>query len=114
MDIKHFKAGTYIKQSFHRSFQPNSINEEWIVSQPEVNTLLEEANMKLGALYAYSQIVPDVNTYIRMHIVKEATTSSRIEGTQTNIEEAILKKRDIDPEKRDDWQEIQNYINAMN
>jgi Fic family protein len=114
MEIKQFKAGKYVNQIQHRSFVPEKINREWIVSDPSINTLLEEANLKLGALEAFSVIVPDVDVYIRMHIVKEATKSSRIEGTQTHIEEALQKQRDINPEKRDDWEEVQNYIASMN
>lgn len=114
MDLKDFKAGTYKQQYRYKSFTPSLINHVWVWSTPKVNTLLEEANHKLGALDAFSRQVPDVDYFIRMHVVKEATASSRIEGTKTSIGEALLKADAVDPERRDDWQEVQNYIKAMN
>ena len=35
-----------------------------------------------------------------MHIIKEANTSSRIEGTQTNIDDVLMDEEDVLPEKR--------------
>lgn len=46
--------------------------------------------------------------------MKEAVTSSRIEGTKTNIEEAFSEESDIDPEKRDDWRETIQYRESLN
>jgi len=114
MDIKKYKAGSFTKRHGYKSFHPSSINREWIIAQPALNTLLSQANIKLGELNALSMMVPDVDSFIRMHVVKEATLSSRIEGTKTSIDEAFLEEKDIDPERRDDWQEVQNYITAMN
>lgn len=114
MDLTNFISGKYIKQIEYKSFSPEKINHEWIISTPEVNKLLSEANRFIGELNAFSQIIPDVDFFITMHILKEATTSSRIEGTKTNMEEALVKEEDINPEKRDDWAEVQNYIKAIN
>jgi Fic family protein len=114
MNINEFKSGEYEQQYEYQSFLPSFINWEWTLSDPQILTLLEEANRLLGELNAFSQLIPDVDFFIGMHIRKEATTSSRIEGTQTNIEEALVDKRDLDPDKRNDWQEVQNYIQAIN
>jgi Fic family protein len=114
MDLQNFVSGKYIKQIEYKSFSPEKVNHEWIISTPEVNKLLSEANRLIGELNAFSQIIPDVDFFISMHILKEATTSSRIEGTKTNMEEALVKEEDINPEKRDDWAEVQNYIKAIN
>lgn len=112
--MKDFKSGVYINQGYHKSFQPNFINKEWQLDNMEVITLLSKADRMLGRLDMYSEHIPNINLFISMHIMKEATQSSKIEGTQTNMEEAILSKEDVPLDKRDDWMEVHNYINAMN
>jgi Fic family protein len=114
MDISRYKAGTLKKQYGYNSFSPELINHQWVINDAKVNHLLSEADRKLGELNAFSVLIPDVDFFIKMHIAKEATKSSRIEGTQTSIEEALQDAEHIDPEKRDDWHEVHNYIEAMN
>ena len=114
MDLKNFISGKYIKQIEYKSFSPEKINHEWIISSPEVNKLLAKANRLIGELNAFSQVIPDVDFFITMYILKEATTSSRIEGTKTTMAEALVKEEDINRERRDDWAEVQSYIKAIN
>lgn len=114
MEINRYKAGKLVKQYGYSSFSPEPVNHEWLISDAKVNRLLNDASRKLGELNVFSSMIPDVDFFIRMHITKEATTSSRIEGTQTSIEEALQGAEYIHPEKRDDWQEVHNYIEAMN
>ncbi|MEZ4724984.1 MAG: Fic family protein [Candidatus Kapaibacterium sp.] len=112
--MKNFTAGKYITQDNYSSFQPEFINRIWQIDDMELLNLLSLADRNIGRLDMYSEYVPNVNLFIGMHIVKEATQSSKIEGTQTNIEEAILPKNELIQEKRDDWEEVQNYISALN
>ena len=112
--MQKFKAGTKINQGYYKSFQPHPINRQWELQDMELLDLLSKADRHLGRLDMYSEHIPDIDLFISMHVVKEATQSSRIEGTQTNIEEALLEKQNVNPEKKDDWEEVQNYIAAMN
>lgn len=111
--MRNFSSGSYQNQGYFKSFQPSLINRSWIIDDMQVLQLLSQADRQIGRLDMYSEHV-NIDLFIQMHITKEATQSSKIEGTQTNIEEAFLKKEDIASEKRDDWEEVQNYVQAMN
>lgn len=114
MKFEAFKAGVWKKQYQYKSFSPALINQNWVWDDPRINVLLEQATRALGELNAFSFIVPNIDIFIEMHITKEAQTSSRIEGTRTEIEEALMPEDAIAPENRDDWHEVRNYIAAMN
>ena len=114
MKFETFQAGQWHQRYQYKSFEPVLVNNEWVWEDPTINTLLEAANRALGELNAFSLIVPDIDLFIQMHVVKEAQTSSRIEGTQTGIDEALMPEEHIQPEKRDDWREVRNYVAAVN
>lgn len=94
-------------------FLPSLINRQWELYDMEVIKLLSEADRELGKPDLFSQYVPNIDLFISTHVAKAVTKSSKIEGTQTNIDEALLEKEDIPLEKRNDWEEVQNYIQAL-
>lgn len=111
--MKQFVSGHYINQGYYKSFQPTLINRPWSVESMEVLHLLSQADRELGRLDMYSNYIPNIDLFISMHVLKEATQSSKIEGTKTNMDEALLEKEDIPLDKRNDWEEVQNYTKAM-
>ena len=114
MKFENFESGNWLQQYQYQSFSPVTVNREWNWEDAKVNTLLESASRALAELDAFTLIVPDVDLFIHMHITKEANNSSRIEGTRTEMDEAVLDSNQLAPERRDDWQEVQNYIQAIN
>ena len=88
MKFEQFKSGVWRRQYQYKSFSPVTVNHGWTWEDPTIHVLLEQANRALGELNAFSLIVPDIDLFIEMHVVKEAQTSSRIKGTQTFIDEA--------------------------
>lgn len=114
IQIEKFQAGEIRSGGNYKYFLPNLINTEWSWKESKINTLLEEASLQLGQLNSFAHLVPNIDLFIHLHVTKEAVVSSRIEGTQTQFDEAFLKKENVNPERKDDWQEVHNYTNALN
>ncbi|RRD02643.1 Fic family protein [Prevotella sp. OH937_COT-195] len=112
--MNSFHAGDYVSQGWYNSYMPNTINRDWVINDMEIVNLLSKADRVVGRLDMFSEYVPNIDLFISMHVYKEATKSSNIEGTQTKIEEALLDEEEVPLDKRDEWAEVQNYTQAMN
>ena len=112
--VESFHPGHYESGYGYKYFVPEKINDEWVWNTPELNQLLEKAAVKLGMLNSFAHLVPNLDLFIQLHVTKEAVVSSRIEGTQTKMDEALLPLEEVQPERRNDWKEVNNYINALN
>ena len=88
IELEKYEAGHFERQSGYEYFVPNKINGEWIWKTPKINSLIEKAAIKLGELNSFARLVPNIDLFIQLHVTKEAVISSRIEGTQTNMNEA--------------------------
>ena len=85
-----YKAGWHEKSpTGYKYFVPGKVNDTWSWSNQQINNLLEKAAIRLGELNSFATLVPSIDLFIQLHVTKEAVVSSRIEGTQTRIEEAL-------------------------
>lgn len=117
--MKLFKAGVIKNHNLgkpgeYKYFLPNTINSTHIIDNAKILTTLEQATKALGELNTYGELAPNIDFFIKMHVLNESVSSSKIEGTQTNIKDALLPEHEISIEKRNDWHEVHNYIKAMN
>ena len=113
--LESYKSGEYrTDRTGYQYFVPSDINSAWTWDNQLINSLTERAAIKLGELNSYARLVPNIDLFIQLHVTKEAVVSSRIEGTQTEVNEVFLDASEIAIERRDDWQEVKNYISALN
>ncbi len=97
-------------------FLPENLQENTDISLPwAVIKKIEEAGSALGRLNAVLSTMPDLcQLFLFACIRVEATLSSRIEGTQTDIQDAFVKKeKDIPQEKKTDFAEVVACVRAL-
>lgn len=115
IQLEKYQSGKFEKHhTGYTYFLPAPVNDQWKWGDSTLNFLLEKAAIKLGELNSYARLVPNIDLFIQLHVTKEAVVSSRIEGTQTQVDEALLDEDEIAPERKNDWKEVNNYTKALN
>ena len=113
MKLEGYKSGMFMRMSEYSAFILSKINYDWSWEDSKLSKMSAEASRQIGELNGYSKLLPNIEVYIKMLLTIEANRTSKIEGTYTKIEDNLLELSDIEPEKKEDWERIQKYIEAM-
>ena len=98
-----------------RAFVPSPLPPHPPIDMRRIQPLLERANQALGRLDGVSSLLPDIDSFLYMHIRKEALLSSQIEGTQSSLSEIVQAEiGDRSYLMSDDVREVLNYVTAAN
>ncbi len=93
------------------AFYPAPIPRVLELPAPTVK-LLADAESALGQLAAVGRLVPNPDLLIRPYLLREAVSSTRIEGTRATIGE-VLDVDASDASPGADVEEVVNYVDAM-
>lgn len=93
------------------AFFPSPIPRELVLPGATVG-LLAEAEGALGQLAGVGRLVPNPSLLIRPYLLREAVSSTRIEGTQATIGE-VLDADAAGGSSGADVEEVVNYVEAM-
>ena len=111
------RAGTYVQQpAGYSAFIPCPLppNPPLHVSE-DLQQALSEANLGLGRLDGSVQTLPNPEMFVLMYVRKEAVLSSRIEGTESSLQDVLAAEAQALYSTRPrDTGEVVNYVHAMN
>lgn len=105
---KHKNGYSYLSLS---SFPSNDIKE--VIP----DTLIQKSNhaqFLLGKLSGITVLLPDVDYFISSYVMKDATSSSQIEGTKATIIDAFEYVADSTSGSTTDADDISHYVQALN
>lgn len=94
------------------AYVPPPLPPDWEPDR-ELLLLLSQADMAVGRLSGLGQVIPNPHLLIRPYARREAVLSSKIEGTRSEYEDAVLFEIDPDESTSGDADEVNNYIKAM-
>lgn len=111
------RGGKYVRQpTGYRAFVPTSLPPDPPVQlDGETIALLSRADQAIGRLDGVTQALPNPDLFIAMYVRREAVDSSKIEGTQSSLQDVLAFE--LDPALRnlpEDVEEVVNYVRAMN
>ena len=115
-DFQNSTAGKCIRTITHPPYWayvpsplPPKIELDW-----ELASLLSQADIKLGELSGAGQLLTNPHLLIGAFIRREAVMSSRIENTQSGLEDLFFFEADqTEPSLASDIKEVLNYVRAM-
>ncbi len=111
------RSGRYIRQpSGYRAFIPADLPPDppVVLDGPTI-ALLSRADQAIGRLDGIAQTLPNPDLFVAMYVRREAVESSRIEGTQSSLQDVLSFELDPDShELPEDVDEVVNYVQAMN
>lgn len=115
MKISQFQAGKFqsIDAYNYQYFLPKLINHKFEIDSGNLQVQLEKSTRLLGELNAMARMVPNIDLFIMSFISNEAAQSSKIEGTQTELDDTFKAENDISVEQKDDWLEVRLYIDTI-
>ena len=111
------RAGRYITEpAGYRAFIPAPLPPSPPVRLTgELQSALSEADRSLGRLDGSIQTLPNPDLFVLMYVRKEAVLSSRIEGTQSSLQDVLEAEAQVlSPTRPRDVAEVVNHVNAMN
>lgn len=116
-NVNKLKIGRYIAQKEgYKSFTPFEFPPKGGFSiSPKLYKKHEEAIRLVGKLDGITRLLPDKDFFISMFVVKDATYSSQIEGTQATLQDAVAAPVTEEKNRQHpDVDDIEHYIKAAN
>lgn len=110
------RAGTWrLQPGGYRAFLPRPLPPEPALRlDGPLQAVLSEADQALGRLDGSIAVLPDPDLFLLTYIKHEAVLSSRIEGTESSLEDVLAAEaRVLAPERPGDAGEVLNYAAAM-